>query len=125
MAVIKTFCDLQVWQRAHALVLEVYRITKAFPAHEMYGLVSQLRRAALSIASNIVEGFKRRSVHDSIHFYNMADASLEEVKYQLLVAHDLNYISEDEYVNTLHLAEEVSKMLHSWIQSQRQNSLHT
>ncbi|MDO8504955.1 MAG: four helix bundle protein [bacterium] len=125
MAVIKTFRDLQVWQKAHALVLEVYRITKVFPSHEMYGLVSQLRRAVISVASNIVEGFKRRSVQDSIHFYNMADASLEEVKYQLLVARDLEYISNKAYDSVLQLAEETSKMLRSWIISQRQNSLHT
>ena len=125
MAIIKTFRDLQVWQKAHALVLEVYCITKTFPSHEIYGLVSQLRRAALSVASNIVEGFKRRSVNDSIHFYNMADASLEEVKYQLLVAHDLKYINEQSYEKTLSLAEEVSKMLRSWIESQCNNNLHT
>ncbi len=125
MAVIKTFRDLQVWQKAHALVLEVYRITKAFPSHEMYGLISQLRRAVISVASNIVEGFKRRSVQDSIHFYNMADASLEEVKYQLLVAHDLEYINKQIYGQVLELAEEVSKMLRRWIQSQRNNSLPT
>ena len=123
MATIKTFRDLQVWQKAHLLVLEVYRITKEFPAYEMYGLVSQLRRAIVSVASNIVEGFKRRSVNDSIHFYNMADASLEEVKYQLLVARDLEYIDEQSYAGTLNLSEEVSKMLRSWIESQCNNSL--
>ena len=123
MATIKTFRDLQVWQKAHLLVLEVYRITKEFPAYEMYGLVSHLRRAIVSVASNIVEGFKRRSVNDSIHFYNMADASLEEVKYQLLVARDLEYIDEQSYAGTLNLSEEVSKMLRSWIESQCNNSL--
>ena len=111
MATIKTFWDLQVWQKAHQLVLVVYKITGSFPTQETYGLVSQLRRAALSVASNIVEGFKRRSVRDSIHFYNMADASLEEVKYQLLVARDLNYINKQVYEATIELAEEVSKML--------------
>lgn len=125
MAVIKTFRDLQVWQKAHALVLEVYKITKSFPSHEMYGLISQLRRAVLSVASNIVEGFKRHSIHDSIHFYYMADASLEEVKYQLLVARDLGYINQKGYEAVIKLAEEASKMLRSWIVSQRRNSLHT
>lgn len=125
MAAIKTFRDLQVWQKSHALVLDVYRITKSFPTHEMYGLISQLRRAALSVASNIVEGFKRRTVHDSVHFYNMADASLEEVKYQLLVARDLEYINEQIYREVITLAEEVSKMLRGWTDSQRNNSLPT
>ena len=122
MAEISTFRDLQVWQKAHELVLDIYRITVQFPPHEMYGLISQLRRAVLSVASNIVEGFHRRSVHGSLHFYNMADASLEEVRYQLMVARDLGYIQEMEY-NTIELqAVSVSKLLRGWIQSQKENT---
>ncbi len=122
MANIKSFKDLLVWQKAHQLVLEVYRLTRTFPSNEMFGLTSQLRRAVVSVASNIVEGFTRLTVHDSLHFYNMSDASLEEVRYQLLVAYDLGYIKEQEYNNVIKLAEEVSKMLKSWIKSQIQNS---
>ncbi len=102
----------------------MYRIVKVFPAYELYGLASQVRRAGISVASNIVEGFKRRSVLDSIHFYNMADASLEEVKYQLLVARDLKYINDEIYQKVIILAEEVSKMLRSWIESQHKNSMN-
>lgn len=122
MAIIKTFKDLQVWQKAHRAVLEVYKTTSSFPKYEMYGLVAQLRRTIVSVASNIVEGFRRRSVQDSVHFYNMADASLEEVKYQLLVAHDLGYIKEESFSAIMNLVEEVSKMLHGWIQSQLHNA---
>lgn len=122
MAMINTFRDLQVWQKGHSLVLAVYRVTKGFPAYEMYGIVSQMRRAALSVASNIVEGFKRRTVYDSIHFYNISEASLEELKYQLMVCHDLQYISEEEYKKVCEIAETTSKMLQSWIKSQLTNS---
>lgn len=122
MAIIKTFKDLQVWQKAHKAVLEIYKITSAFPKYEIYGLTAQLRRAIISVASNIVEGFKRHSVQDSIHFYNMADASLEEVKYQLLVAFDLGYLNKQNYSVIMNLVEEVSKMLRSWTQSQLNNA---
>lgn len=122
MASILSFRDLLVWKKAHELVLMVYRLTKKFPQNEMYGLVSQLRRAAVSVASNIVEGFHRASVLDSLHFYNMASASLEETKYQLLVAFDLEYISKEEYKKVDDLSQSVSKLLMAWIGSQRSNN---
>ena len=74
------------------------------------------------MASNIVEGFKRRTVKDSLNFYNTADASLEELRYQTLLSKDLGYISEIEYIELIKLEEEVSKMLNSWIKSQKGNS---
>lgn len=123
MGSITTFHDLKVWQRTHALVLEVYRLTRSFPNDELYGLISQLRRAAISVASNLVEGFTRRSAADSIHFYNIAASSLEEVKYQLLLARDLGYIDENSFRSANELAAEVGKMLHAWTESQRNNSL--
>jgi len=116
---IKTFRDIKVWQKAHELVIKIYKITIKFPVEEKYSLVNQMRRAAISVASNIVEGFKRKSVKDRIHFYNIADGSLEELKYQLLVSHDLKYITEEIYQETINLAEEVSKMLNSWIKTQK------
>ena len=122
MSQIKSFRDLQVWQKAHELVLSVYRITKKFPSEERYGLMSQMRRAVLSIAINIVEGFRRISAKESLHFYNIANASLEELRYEAQVSHDLNYITADELQTMNEKAEEVSKMLNSWIQSQLRNS---
>ena len=116
---VKTFQDLKVWQKAHELVLEIYKITSKFPVEEKYGLANQLRRAAISVTSNIVEGFKRKSLRDRIHFYNMSDSSVEEVKYQLLLAKDLQYINENLYKKVIELTEEVSKMLNSWIKTQR------
>jgi len=121
MAQIKTFRDLKVWEKAHQLVLAIYQITSKFPAQEKYGLVLQMRRAAISVASNIVEGFKRRSRKESLNFYNISDGSLEELKYQLLVSRDLKYISEQIYKEALGLAEEVSKMLTAWRRTQEQN----
>lgn len=119
MSEIRTFRDLYVWQAAHELTLEIYRITKDFPFNEKYALVQQIRRAIVSVASNIVEGFHRKSLGESIRFYRYAEASLEEVKYQLLVAKDLEYISEDIYNNTIELADEVGKMLNGWMKSQK------
>jgi len=87
----KTFEDLKVWRKAHALVLEVYRATREFPKEELFGLTSQIRRAAVSIPSNIVEGFNRQGNSDKMKFYNYSESSLEEVRYQLLLAEDLDY----------------------------------
>jgi len=123
MSNIKTFQDLIVWQKSHNLVLQVYEITSIFPSEEKYGLISQMRRAAISMASNIVEGFKRRTVKDSLNFYNISAGSLDELKYQLLVSKDLKYMPEKNYNELLILAEEVSKLLTSWIRSQKTNSL--
>ena len=122
MAEIKTFKDLKVWEKAHTLAIAVYKTTKNFPAEEKYGLVSQIRRAVVSVPSNIVEGFKRRTVKDSLSFYNIAEGSLEEARYQLLLSFDLGYLQKDEYSGIITLIEETSKMLHSWIKSQKINS---
>lgn len=121
MADIKTFKELTVWQRAHQLVLLVYELTKHFPQEERYVLANQVRRAVISVPSNIVEGFSRRSIKDSLHFYTVAQSSLEEVKYQLLVAKDLTYITETDYQNSVLLTDEVGKMLNAWRKSQKRN----
>jgi len=122
MANIKTFKELKVWVKAHELVLGVYLITKKFPFDERYALIQQLRRAAVSIASNIVEGFSRLSVKESLHFYNIARGSLEETKYQLLIAKDLEYMPVEVYEKIINQCDEVGKMLNAWVQSQIKNS---
>lgn len=119
MAEIKSFRDLVVWQKSHQLTLEIYRITTEFPKKEEFGLSSQSRRSSISIPSNIAEGFKRRSKKDSCHFYNIAEGSLEELGYQLLLARDLEYISINDYEKLEMLASEVSKLLCGWIKSQK------
>jgi len=86
-----TFHDLRIWQKSHALTLAIYRASAAFPTHEIFGLTQQLRRAAVSVPSNIPEGFRRRGRADKSRFLNIAAASLDELQYQLLLAHDLGY----------------------------------
>ncbi|HNT30398.1 MAG TPA: four helix bundle protein [bacterium] len=117
MGKIETFRDVLVWQKAHQFVLQVYQATKNFPHEELYGLTSQLRRSVVSVASNIVEGFKRKGVKDSRQFYNIAQASLEEARYQLLLARDLLYIADDMYAQLEKWASEVSRMLAGWMHS--------
>ena len=80
----KTFEDLIVWQKAHQFVLEIYKLTSDFPGYELYGLTSQMRRAAVSIAANIAEGFGKRGKADKVRFLNIAQGSLEESRYYLI-----------------------------------------
>jgi four helix bundle protein len=109
----KTFQDLLVWQKAHLLVLTVYRLSGMFPKCETYGLSSQFRRAAVSIASNIAEGFRKRGKADKIRFLNIAQGSVEECRYYLILTRDLGYgdVSEAEL-----LLQEVSKLLEAYSQ---------
>lgn len=95
---IHKFTDLNAWKQSHALVLSVYEITKNFPKEEQYGLTSQLKRAAVSVTSNIAEGFSRNTYKDKIHFYTMALGSLTEVQNLFIVAKDIEYISLARYV---------------------------
>lgn len=106
---IERFEQLVVWQKAHEVTLWVYRRTADFPQRERYGLVSQMRRAAVSVPANIAEGFKRRGTVEKRRFYNIAHASLEELRYYLILSTDLGYLSQhDEVVRTV---EEVGRML--------------
>jgi len=107
----QTFKDLLVWQKAHKFVLESYAYSKSFPKEEIYGLTSQFRRASVSIAANIAEGFKKRGQKDKARFMNIAQGSLEECRYYLILAQDLGYGSSQ---NLNDLLEEVSKMLSSY-----------
>ena len=104
----KTFRDLLVWQRAHAFVLAVYKMTAAFPGREIYGLTSQMRRAAISIAANIAEGFAKRGKADKARFMNVAEGSLEESRYYLILSQDLGYGSTGELMELLN---EVGRLL--------------
>jgi four helix bundle protein len=111
----RTFQDLIVWQKAHRFVLSVYRITNEFPKSEIYGLTSQFRRAAISIPANIAEGFKKKGVADKIRFMNIAQGSLEECRYYLILSSDLQY--GDNIPELMLLLEEVSKLLTSYSNS--------
>lgn len=110
----KTFEDLLVWQKAHLFVLAVYRLSGIFPKHEIYGLTSQFRRAAVSIAANIAEGFRKRNKADKVRFLNIAQGSLEECRYYLIVTRDLGY---GDITEAKPLLQETSKLLEAYIQS--------
>jgi len=108
------FEDLEVWQKAHLWVLEVYKVTRAFPKEELFVLTAQLRRAAISVPSNICEGFRKRSKPDKIHSYNTAQNSLEEARYQLILARDLSY---GNCAPVLGLLDEVARMLDAYVRA--------
>ena len=82
----KSFEDLIVWQKAHEFVLKIYKLTEQFPKHDLYGLVSQMRRAAVSVPANIAEGFRKKSKPDKARFYNITQGSLEETHYYLILS---------------------------------------
>jgi four helix bundle protein len=110
----KSFEDVVVWQKAHAFVLNVYRLSESFPKHELFGLTSQLRRAAVSVPANFAEGFRKTGKADKLRFYNIAQGSLEECRYYLILINDLNYGN----TNNLKVdAEEVSKMLTAYMKA--------
>jgi four helix bundle protein len=110
----KTFEDLLVWKKAHAYVLEIYRITKQFPKSEIFGLAAQMRRAAVSIPANIAEGFKKRTPREKIRILNISQGSLEESRYYLILAKDLDYADTAMFLPKL---EEVSRMLEAYIRA--------
>jgi len=110
----KRFRDVDVWKKAHEWVLAVYRFTETWPRHERYGLTSQLRRAAASVPLNFTEGFRRRSRNDKAHYYNIAETSLDEAEYCLMLGRDLHYGDVD---GLLERAEEIGRMLEGYIQS--------
>jgi len=108
------FTDLKVWQRSHALVLELYRLSAAFPDTERFGLTSQLRRAATSAPSNIAEGSRRRSPRDFARFLDMAAGSLAETRSLLMLARDLGYAPAGAVERALGEADEISRMLNAF-----------
>ena len=112
----RDFRELKVWQKAHALTLEVYRVTAEFPGSELYGLTRQLRRAASSIPSNIAEGCGRGSDADFGRFLQMALGSASELEYQLLLCHDLGLLSERTHQGMEARTTESKRMLASFLQ---------
>ncbi|MCP4757202.1 MAG: four helix bundle protein [Proteobacteria bacterium] len=112
----RRFEDLIVWQKAHGFVLTTYRMSTTFPKNEQYGLTSQFRRAAVSVPANIAEGFKRRSKPDKARFLNIAQGSLEECRYYLILTGDLGYAETTILKDQL---EEVSKLLEAYTASIR------
>ena len=115
-----TFRDLLVWQKSHEVVLAVYELSAGFPKAEVYGLTAQLRRAAVSVAANIAEGFRKQGKADKVRFMNIAQASLEEARYYLILANDLGYADTQVIQERF---EEVSRMLDKYQRTIQASSL--
>ena len=108
---LKSFQELEVWQKAHRLVLEIYRLTYSFPKEERFGIVSQLRRAAYSIPANIAEGFGRRSTKELLQCLAIANGSLEEVRYFIILSSDLNYLPKGDVDKLQQQLDSVAQMI--------------
>ena len=108
---IRTFTDLNAYRQAHKLVLLTYKITQDFPKEERYGLIDQMRRAAVSITSNIAEGFGRNTTKDKYQFYTMSQGSLLELQSQLLVARDLQYLTKSIFNQIAQQSITVNKLI--------------
>ncbi len=116
---IQSFHDLRVWREAHNLVIAIYKITRSFPKEELFGLTNQIRRAAVSITSNISEGFGRETAKDRIHFYIISLGSLNETQNQLLIAKDVGYLDHKSWNELEEQTIIVSKMLNGLIKTSR------
>ena len=112
---IKSFTDLDVWRKSHQLVLMTYKVTKTFPKDELFALISQMRRAAISITSNIAEGFSRQSYKEKVQFYSMAHGSLTELQNQLLIARDVGYIEKDSFDRISVQSVDAHKLINAFI----------
>ncbi len=119
---LKNFTDLNVWKEGHKLVIMIYRISKSFPQDEQFGLTSQIRRAAVSVTSNIAEGFSRLSYKDKAHFFSIAHGSLTEIQNQLLVARDVEYVTTDDFEKIAEQTVITHKLLNGLIKSTKQQS---
>lgn len=115
----KSFRDVLVWQKAHAFALATWRVTASFPKEELFVITAQLRRAAMSVPSNFVEGFRKRTTPDKLRFYNIAQGSADECLYHLILAHDFGY--SDTALLQADL-EEVSPLLQGYINGIDRNS---
>jgi four helix bundle protein len=110
---VQRFQDLKVWQRSHALVLGIYQLTKDFPSSERFGITSQLRRAAVSVPTNIAEGTKRLGSQDYVRFINIAEGSLAETEYLIMLSRDLAYLLPEATAKPLAEITEIARMLNA------------
>ncbi len=112
-----SYKNLIVYQKGHLLVKQVYLITQGFPRQELFGLVSQMRRCAISIVANIVEGYGRRTIKDKLSFLYISRGSLNELEYYFDLSYELKYFDNEKYYNLINLREEVGKLLNGFINS--------
>ena len=107
----RDFHNLLIWKRSYQLTLDIYKVSQSFPKEELFGLTSQIRRAVSSVPTNIAEGSGRNSNKDFAHFLQIAIGSASEVEYELLLAHDLQYINKDEYERLINEMVAIRKMI--------------
>lgn len=120
---IKSFTDLNAWREGHKLVIEIYQITKNFPKEELFSLTNQIKRAAVSITSNIAEGFSRQSFKEKAQFYSIARGSVTEIQNQLLIAKDIKYLTVDKFNKVAERTVVVHKLINGLIKySKNQNT---
>ena len=117
MTEIKSYKDLLIWQKGMDIVKDIYLLCESFPTNEVFGLQSQLKRSAISIPSNIAEGYGRQLRKSYLHFLRISRGSLFELETQIILAKDLNFISEESYNKIIKQITEESKMLNSYIKS--------
>ena len=117
----KTFEDILAWQKVHQFVLNVYRVTQNFPDFERFGLGSQFQRAAVSIAANIAEGFRKLSQADKLRFMNIAQGSLEECRYYCILSRDLGYVDNNTYDLSSSNVNETSLLLNLYVKGIKEN----
>lgn len=110
----QSFKDIIAWQKAHEFVLLTYKVTNSFPSLERFGLCSQFQRAAVSIAANIAEGYRKKGAADKLRFLNISQGSLEECRYYIILAKDLQYINDDNYYQLTERLEEASRLLNGY-----------
>lgn len=122
MSMTRNFEDILAWQKAHEFVVTVYRTTNTFPEFERFGLCSQFQRAAVSIAANIAEGYKKLSKADKLRFLNISQGSLEECRYYCILARDLEYIDNMKYQSLVNAIVQTSYMLNAYIKGIINNS---
>jgi len=118
---IKSFTDLDTWKEGHKLVLLIYESTKSFPKEERFALTDQIRRAAVSITSNIAEGFSRQSLREKIQFYSISKGSNTEVQNQSIIAKDLKYLDQEKFLELIQQSIRVSKLLSGLIKYCKNN----
>ena len=119
---IANFTDLMVWQIGHQVVLKIYQVTTKFPKEELFGLINQLRRAAVSITSNIAEGFCRSSARDKVYLYTIALGSLTEAQNQLIIAKDLDYLKVEVFLDINDQLVQIRKMIYGLMKSAESRS---
>ena len=121
----RDFRKIQVWEKAHHFTLRIYKITSSFPKDELYGLTSQMRRAAASIPANLAEGCGRDTQAELARFVHIAGGSASELEYHLILAHDLGYIDDEAYPELNSAINEIQRMLHGFEKAVQSNSRNT